>query len=81
MSLDTESICVEAEEMSEKLSLTWSTVASAVSGQCASHLGIWSCVRGGVPKFVPGAWEWTSDELLAVIWGKCLLEHAMEQVG
>lgn len=76
--MEVESVCDKAEEASTSLSLTWSTMLGEASAQCASRLGIWSCTREGEPRFTPGAWEWSADELLAAMWGKCLLEDALE---
>lgn len=78
MSLHVESVCDKAWVASESLRLTWATMMDTSSAQCASRLGIWSCTRRGEPRFTPGAWEWSADELLAAMWGKCLLEHALE---
>lgn len=77
MGVSVESVCDKAAVASETLSLTWSTMMSESSAQCASRLGIWSCASRGEPRFTPGAWEWSADELLAAMWGKCLLEHAL----
>ena len=70
-----------AAAASDELDLPWATVVSAASGQCACRLGIWSVRQGGEPRFTPGAWEWTSDELLAAMYGRFLLETAMELEG
>ncbi len=68
-------------EASDRLGLQWATVLGASSGQCSCRLGIWAAAGEGEPQFTVTAWQWTPEEMLAAMYGRFLLESAIETEG
>lgn len=69
-----------AAAASDDLDLQWATIVGENSARCACRLGIWSSSADAM-KFTPGAWEWSPEELLCAMYGRFLLETAMELEG
>lgn len=65
---------------SDELDLRWVTVVGP-SGQCSCELGVWSVAGQGEPSFTSTAWQWSPQEMLGAMYGRFLLETAMELEG